>query len=61
MIKAQPYETTGGLLGFLSDAVGTDYSSTRVNIYQYGATGGTVDDTVLYDGADIEILMYSTV
>ena len=58
----QPYSGGAGLTGFLSNILGSDYSSTRVTICQYPATGTVLeDDLVLYDGADIEILMYSIV
>ena len=58
----QPYSGGAGLTGFLSNVLGSSYSSTSVTICQYPATGTVlVDDLVLYDGADIEILMYSTV
>ena len=51
----------GTLQGFISDTLNSTYSSSKVTLYQYGTTGTPADDTVLYDGADIEILMYSTV
>ena len=47
--------------GFLSDYLNSDYSSTRVDVYQYTTTGVSVDDLLLYDGCYIEILMYSIV
>ena len=51
----------GSFAGFLSDYLNSDYNSTKVILYQYGTTGLPVDDSLLYDGCYIEILMYSTV
>ena len=60
-IVDQPYGSAAGFAGFLSNVIGSGYSSTQVVFLQYSTTGVPADDTVLYDGADIEILMYSTV
>ncbi len=61
-IVDQPYGSGAGFTGFLSNTLGSGYSSTSVTVLQYPATGtALVDDLVLYDGADIEILMYSIV
>ena len=51
----------GTLQGFLADSLSSDFNSTSTYIYQFGTTGAAADDTVLYDGAHIEILMYPIV
>ena len=47
--------------GSIGTSALSDYSSTRVLIYQIDNTGVVADDQALYDGAYIEILMYSIV
>ena len=60
--KLSPVIGFGGTFaGFLSDSLNTAYNSTRVEFYQYTTTGLPADDTLLYDGCYIEILMYSIV
>ncbi len=49
------------LQGFLAESLSSDFNSTSIYIKQFGITGTPADDTVLYDGAYIEILMYSIV
>ena len=51
----------GTLQGFLADSLSSDFNSAFADIYQFGTTGAKEDDTVLYDGAHIEILMYPIV
>ena len=47
--------------GLLASSVNVTYSSSQVIVNQTDPTGVLADDIALYDGAYLEILMYSTV
>ena len=57
----KPFIGTTTNQGSIGTSALSDYSSTRVLIYQIDNTGVVADDQALYDGAYIEILMYSIV
>ena len=66
-LNADPYLSPSGTLGFnsfagyLAHSINDTYSSTQVSFYQTNENGVLADDTILYDGAYLEIFMHSTV